>query len=136
VPGIVRALLMRDPIAREKLTLSFTTRLVSDLQPIAERWARLQAERPIRRATVLKQLLAGARFRAPAQLGVPALVVCGGKDVLTDPGCPRRLADHFGASLVVHPEAGHDLSVDAPDWLVEQVAAFASRLGSKAGAAA
>ena len=56
---------------------------------------------------------------------VPALVVASANDPLCDPECPRRLALRFGAPLVTHPRAGHDLSVDDPEWLAGQVRAWA-----------
>ena len=126
LPDILRALVSRDELERNRRILRATTRLVSreEVLPIARDWARIQAESPIARATVLRQLWAASRFRAPPALPIPALVVAAAEDPLCDPECPRRLALRFGAPLVVHPRAGHDLSLDDPAWLAAQVRAW------------
>jgi len=124
VPPVLRALAERDPARREERILKMTTRLRGELPAVAREWAGFHAERPMARANVLRQLLAAARFRAPDGLQMPALVVSGAHDPLTDPQCPQRLAQRFGARLAVHPQAGHDLATDDPVWLATQIANF------------
>ena len=124
LPEVMRALLERDPVARERRILSATTRMKNDLDSIAFAWARFQIDRPITRFAVLLQLLAAMRFRAPRSLAVPTLIIAGLRDPFTNPSCARRLAERFEARLETHPSAGHDLSTDDPDWLAERIAAF------------
>lgn len=123
VPGIAKALFDRDPVRRERRILSVTAKLIDDerAQATAETWATFQADRPVARTTVLRQLWAASRFRAPVSLTPPTLVLCAAEDPLTNPKCAKRLADHFGAPLLVHPTAGHDLPLDDPQWLTTQV---------------
>lgn len=120
-PRLVRAAFDPLPASRELRVLRMTTRLRGDLPALAERWAAYAAERPIGRQTLVRQLMAATRFRAPDRLSMPVLVLSGGHDPFTDPACPRRLAQHFGAPLEVNAEAGHDLSTDAPDWLAGRI---------------
>ena len=133
IPGIVRALVMRDPVRRERLVLSLVTRETPDLGRVAVEWAGYQRDRPVARAAVLRQLWAGSRFSAPPRLSMPTLVLAGGRDPLTDPACPRRLAAHLGAPLEVHPTGGHELALDAPRWLAERVAAWCASTPSPGG---
>jgi pimeloyl-ACP methyl ester carboxylesterase len=121
VPDALRALMERDPARREARILSFTTALVADRAAVAAEWARYP---PMGRANVLRQLHAARVFRAPARIEVPALVIAGGRDALADPSCSRLLASHLGAPFALHPDAGHELSLDAPDWLAERVGAW------------
>ncbi len=121
----VRALLETDPVVRERLVLATVTRLASGVPEIAARWARFQEDRPVARATVIRQLRAAAAYRAPASLPIPALVIAGEGDALVDPLCARLLAERLGAPLALHPEGGHELALDAPAWLADQVAAWA-----------
>ncbi|MDB4932823.1 MAG: hypothetical protein JWM10_5307 [Myxococcaceae bacterium] len=121
VPQIVAAARARDPVARERIVLGFTTRLAPDLDLVAREWSGYAAERPTPVATLVRQLVAATRFRAPARLGVPALVVTAARDPLAHPVCGERLAAHFGATLVQHPRAGHDLPLDDGPWLAERV---------------
>jgi pimeloyl-ACP methyl ester carboxylesterase len=135
VPQVLRALLSRDDVERSLRVLQITARLVADPEPLALEWARIQAESPIRRATALRQLLAATRFRAPHALGAPALVLAGAHDPLCDPDCPRRLSQRFGAPLITHPRAGHDLALDDPEWLAGQIHAWHSSLAAGSDAA-
>jgi len=124
LPDILRALMSRDEVQRNRRILSATARLLVDPEPLAKEWAQIQAESPIARTTVLRQLFAASRFRAPPALPIPALVVAAANDPLCDPECPRKIALRFSAPLVVHPRAGHDLSLDDPEWLAAQVRAW------------
>ncbi len=124
LPGVLRAFSAQDAERREALILGLTTRRVADVAAVARDWAALGASRPMRRANVVRQLRAAARFRAPARLAVPTLVLAGDGDRLVDPSCSRVLAAHLGAPSSFHPEAGHELALDAPDWLCDQIAAW------------
>jgi alpha-beta hydrolase superfamily lysophospholipase len=128
VPTVVRALFSRDPVRTERLILSMTTRRATGLDAVAAAWASYQADRPVTRATVLRQLWAASRFPAPARLTVPAVILAGAHDPLADPSCQRSLSKHFGVPLMVHPEAGHELALDAPDWFADCIATWLSGL--------
>ncbi len=121
LPGVVSALLERDREKRERKILGMTTRGSADLDRIAHEWSSYQVDRPTPRATALRQLLAATRFRAPARIDTNVLILSGGGDPFTDPSCPERLSAHYGAPLRRHPTGGHDLSIDAPEWIAEQV---------------
>jgi pimeloyl-ACP methyl ester carboxylesterase len=110
-----------DALRRERSILAMTTNLARDNDARALAWSRFHDDAPIGRGTVLRQLLAGMRFRAPARIASPVLVLSSAKDGFTSPECCRRLARHFGAEIRVHPEASHDLGTDAPEWIVEQL---------------
>ncbi len=129
LPTVVRAALPMDPVAREAAVVGLTTsrQLTRGARfRIAREHARWQAEAPFGRGALVGQLLAGARFRAPASLAVPALVLVGEADRFVHPSCGHALADRLGAQVASHPTAGHDLSLDAPGWLVSTVSEWAT----------
>ena len=78
-------------------------------------------------ANVGAQVLAASRWRAPRALEVPALFLVGKRDRLVHPDCSRRLARRYGAELVEHPDAGHDLTTDATDWVIGELLRFRRR---------
>ena len=121
VPQLVAAARSDDLARRERIVLGFTSRLAPDLDRVAETWAGYAKDRPLRVETLLRQIFAATRFRAPKSLGVRALVVAGARDPLAHPVCAERLAAHFHAPLAVHPGAGHDLPLDDGPWLAETV---------------
>jgi pimeloyl-ACP methyl ester carboxylesterase len=110
-----------DPLARERTILDVTTTTRRGDEALASTWAGYAREAPVRVPVALSQLAAASRFRAPERLPVPSLVLVGDGDRLVEPECSRRLARRWGSALEVHPDGGHDLSTDAPTWVVEQV---------------
>jgi pimeloyl-ACP methyl ester carboxylesterase len=85
-------------------------------------WAELAHSLPVRRSNALRQLLAAMRFTAPAPVTVPILVLAGAGDRLVDPRCSQELARRWRLPIALHPWAGHDLSLDDPQWFVAWVA--------------
>ncbi len=122
VPLALAAMSERDAVKRERRILAISSCLV-DAERVASKWGSFSPDRPMQRANVLRQLAAGRAFRAPESLAVRTLVVAGKGDRLTDVSCSRRLASRFDARLVIHPTAGHEVALDAPDWLGAQIAA-------------
>lgn len=104
-----------DPLERELDVLRATSVNRRGDEALARRWS-LYA-RP-RTESVLAQLWAASRFQLPRDLKPPSLIVAGGKDRLVDPACSERMAARLQAPLHIQPDAGHDLPLDAPDWLV------------------
>jgi len=120
----------RDIVAREKAILQLTSGLRGPrLENTAQKWAALDASRPISKQALLAQLWAASRFEAPAEIGPPLLVASGGTDRLVSPRCSARLAALLGAPLLLNRAAGHDLPLDDPEWLADQIAAWSREAG-------
>ena len=124
--ALVAAALTGDVEARERAVLRLTSahpgRRVDAL--LAD-WSRWQRERPVARASILRQLVAAARYRAPVSAPrVPVLVLASAADRLVDPVCSRRLAEAWRVELRIHPSAGHDLPLDDGAWIVAQIAGW------------
>ncbi|MBT9595745.1 MAG: alpha/beta hydrolase [Vitreoscilla sp.] len=110
------------PRAREQAILQLTSARPADHEALLDEWAAWRVEQPVSPSNAVRQLLAAARYRAPAQPpAVPMLVLASAGDRLVDPACSRRLAAAWGLPLDEHPHAGHDLPLDDPRWVVEQV---------------
>ncbi len=102
-------------------------RLTSTMQvrrhdEIVSDWTRFATDAPVSRANALRQLCAAARFKA-ARGGVkaPTLLLSGSQDRLVHPSCSTALARAWGVPCSVHPGAGHDLPLDDPGWVIDQV---------------
>jgi len=111
--------------ARERMLLGMT-RHQGDLERDADRYAAIAAATPPKRAHAAGQLRAALRMRCPARIDVPTLVLTSRGDRLVSWRCSERIAERLSLPLRVHegqgPEAaGHDLPLDAPDWVCAQV---------------
>jgi pimeloyl-ACP methyl ester carboxylesterase len=124
------ALFERDPAIREATILRLTSSKPDDAAALAATWADFARERPVSRGTVIRQLVAAARYRAPkGTLSVPLLVLAGEGDGLVSLRCSEALARRWGAPIAVHPSAGHDLTLDDGPWVAAQVKAWSERYG-------
>lgn len=115
----------RQPLQAERLIHALTSRRTALQDQVVPGWAQLRAERPVSRANALRQLAAAARYRADtAAPSVPVLLLGSSGDGLVHAGCTAAIASAWGCARASHPTAGHDLPLDAPDWVVRQVCAW------------
>jgi len=114
-PGLASA-------GREARILALTSNVRQGDRALAVAWGRYADEHPVSRRNAMRQLLAAARFRLPqSRPAVPMLVLASARDGLVSPSCSRALALRWGLPLHVHPEAGHDLPLDDPQWVIRQI---------------
>ncbi|HEX4872412.1 MAG TPA: alpha/beta hydrolase [Nevskiaceae bacterium] len=93
-----------------------------DREALLADWVRWHRACPVSRANGLRQLVAAARYRAaPHPPAVPLRLLVGAGDQLVSPRCSERLAAAWRLPLHRHPSAGHDLPLDAPDWVLRQL---------------
>lgn len=118
----------RPALARETAILRLTSNLPLS-QRVVDEWADIARVRPVTRGNALRQLIAAARFRAPARPAVPLLLLASSRDRLVAPACSRAMAAAWDAPLHEHPWAGHDLPLDDPEWLAERIGAWARERG-------
>ncbi len=123
---LLKCLLLAPPIKKERLILTLTSsKHLADADLLAS-WEAIERHHPTRNLEVLKQLLISSQYRGPQKITTPLLVLSSQKDQLVNPNCSARIAQKFGAAHFVHPESGHDLPLDAPEWVIEKISYFAS----------
>lgn len=118
---ITESLLTRDVLARERLIYELTSNLGS---LNARRLARLAAPfaetSPVSRRVVMAQLAAAARFQPP-DIDQPVLVLSSKADRMVSSSCSMDLATRLGALHLSHQSGGHDLPLDASDWVIASI---------------
>ncbi|WP_082493230.1 alpha/beta fold hydrolase [Acidovorax sp. Leaf160] len=88
-------------------------------------WVAIRSQRPVSRANALRQLVAAAVYRpSVAPPAVPVLLLASVGDRLVHWGCSAAIARAWDCALAVHPAAGHDLPLDAPQWVLSSVATW------------
>jgi pimeloyl-ACP methyl ester carboxylesterase len=119
---ILKGLLLRSSLEREELILELTSNLRSDRGELVRKWASYAEAQPVSRMNALRQIFAAATYRAPAaRPHEHVLLLQSLGDHLVDPVCTTRIAECWRWPLVTHPTAGHDLTLDDPDWVIAQV---------------
>lgn len=112
-------------LRQEQILLDLTSNLYfPQHQELAQRWASYAAIAPVSRLNILRQLRAAASFQAPPEAPkTDLLILCSQADQLVDPACSAALAHHWHCPLATHPQAGHDLTLDDPAWVIAQIKA-------------
>lgn len=118
--SLLPVLFSRSALGRESVVLRLTSNRPANAQLLDE-WGVIARSRPVRLGNFLRQLLAAARFRAAKRPPVPVLVVVSHGDRLASPRCSAALALAWQVPLRAHWDAGHDLPLDAPQWLLDRI---------------
>lgn len=94
-----------------------------DIRPeVRSLWLAIQRQRPALRTNALRQLWAASRFRPPrCRRDLPALILASRADRLVDWRCSDLLSRSMQWPLALHASAGHDLPLDASQWVVGQI---------------
>lgn len=120
-PALAGALLTVDAGRHERTILALTSNRPPAASLLAD-WTAWAEQNPVRPGNALRQLLAAARFVAPAAPpAVPLLVLGSNGDRLVDVRCSRALAWRWQTAYAEHPTAGHDLPLDDPAWVARQI---------------
>ncbi len=123
-----QVLLARTPHAAESAVLRLTSNRPQAHAAVVARWVAARAERPVAASNALRQLVAAARFRAPATRPADrVLLLASAQDGLVSSLCSQAIARAWDCPLALHPWAGHDLPLDDPAWVAGQVAQWSAR---------
>ena len=121
-PAILKQLARGGAENQERLILRLTSHHAEDTS-LLSRWVTYQREYPVTRANAIRQLWSAARFRAPDQRPhLPVLILTSAGDQLVDHQCSLNLARAWQTDYHVHPDAGHDLPLDAGPWVASAIA--------------
>lgn len=113
---------VRSAPEKESMLFSLTSNLDQAPAGLIDSWVAIRRSRPVATRNALRQLLAAARYCAPkAPPPAALLVLASAGDQLVDTRCSQTLARYWGCPIGTHPAAGHDLPLDDPSWVVQQV---------------
>ncbi|MDX2020892.1 MAG: alpha/beta hydrolase [Deltaproteobacteria bacterium] len=88
-------------------------------------WTDIAVRHPVSRTNLARQLLAASTFRPHlAPLPMATLVLAGQQDRIVDVRCAHKMGGALGATVHVHPTAGHDVPLDDPSWVAQQLMTF------------
>lgn len=124
---VLKAFLHRDHRKSEQAILSMSSNQFADDSALLDRWTQYRSEFPPSRASVVKQLIAAANYRVDKHKPVSnMLLIAAKKDRIVSYRCTQNMAYVWQCDLRLHEYGGHDLSVDAPEWLAHTISEWAS----------
>lgn len=123
--NLLKAFLTTDLTRSENQILSAVSNRYAKHDPKMEelllRQVSYRKERPVARATFIRQITSAANYHLPRNRPKSKTVfISSNGDRMVAPICSTRLAERFGAELISHPWAGHDIPIDDPDWLARE----------------
>ena len=108
--------------AREEMLLKINSNDTVNYCDNLDDWIDVQDRRPMTKANILRQTIAGMRYSAPKNKPQLPILVIGSKgDRLVREACITKVHHEFGGELVWHDTSGHGVPIDAPEWLVSTV---------------
>lgn len=121
--------LLKVPLLKGRKKEERILRLVSNNPEVfaatLDLWDKIQRERPVSLKNALRQLTAAAKFKiGDWKPTVPVFLLASTRDRMVSVECSRAIAKKWGLPLEEHPSAGHDLSVDDPQWIILKMRSF------------
>jgi pimeloyl-ACP methyl ester carboxylesterase len=117
-----------DVDSRELELLNILSNKKVNHNQIAQEWGQLSRERPIKFRNILQQLAAASQYKIEETVKVPTLLLVGLGDNLVNPKCSLDIQNQFNYPLAKHPWGGHDLTIDDPDWVINEIKSWHSTL--------
>ena len=118
----LRGMLTRDPEASERLILPIISAQGEFSEALIQQRADILRRHPVSRANRIRQTAAAAFYRGGKEApSVPTLILSSAGDRLCSPKCSETFSSRWGVPNYVHPTAGHDLTMDAEDWVLERL---------------
>ena len=87
-------------------------------------WTEIREQGITSTFNMIRQLLAAATFKLekPPQISPEkVLILASSKDHIVNHQASIDLQGFFNCPMLVHAQAGHDLPLDAPNWVIEQI---------------
>ncbi len=119
---ILRMMFSKDLLFREKNILRMTSQRAKQFPQLPQHWADLQKKRPVSLKNAISQIFAAATFQPPAEKPrTKILLLNSARDELVAPSCSEKIAKYWNVPLKTNPHAGHDITLDEPEWVLEQL---------------
>ena len=117
----IMGLVFQKPQQQEKMILTLTSNHHDKDTELLQSWCEWRRQYPVSMKSAYNQLLASATFKSPKKPEQPVLIIASKADRLVDYRCSAALHHAWKTAYQEHPTAGHDLSLDDPDWLAEKL---------------
>lgn len=121
---ILQSLAQDKPRTREQRILEMVSNLRTNDPKTLDALETIATARPMSVQNLVRQVFAASNFLAPESLRLPVLILASLKDNMVDVRCSKKLAEQLSAQIKFHPEAGHELSMDDPDWCMDRLLEF------------
>lgn len=123
--GIVSPDTFYDALARALLAPTSPDATVTTLKT---KWSEIDKAHGLMPGRVLLQLLAASKFRPGPRMQLvqaPTLVLKGNQDQFIDSRNSDWICQHIPGAILRECDGGHELGLDKPEWLADEIRRFA-----------
>jgi pimeloyl-ACP methyl ester carboxylesterase len=79
---------------------------------------------PVSRSNLLRQLSLATKIHFPEKAPVPTVILTSLGDRLVHHSCSEKIAKMWNLQPHIHGSAGHDISLDDSDWVIQKIEQF------------
>ncbi len=124
---LLPAVLKLNMEMRERRILQCVSNKKVDEEEV-NRWIKIQKNSPVTIKTFLSQLFLASTFSIKKiSFSIPTLVIYSSKDRLVSFQASENIANYLNAEKSIHKWAGHDIALDDPDWLLNEILNFSEK---------
>jgi pimeloyl-ACP methyl ester carboxylesterase len=120
-PRIIQGLMNGDSMTQEKIILEITSNKFSETKKYLPFFAEFSQQHKTSTLNFFKQLLLANNIKIHQHAKVPLKIICSKNDRLVHFSCSELIANALNGDLIIHPSAGHDLPLDEPEWLSQNL---------------
>lgn len=121
-PALLKLLSMKSVFQREKIIMHMIANSEERIQKLLPQMSAYSEKYPLRRGNFVRQIAAASTVEFPEAPPIPTVLLGSWGDKLVSPQCTQTLAKRWKIEARMHAWAGHDIPIDDPQWLIEQLA--------------
>jgi pimeloyl-[acyl-carrier protein] methyl ester esterase len=125
IKEILGAVTSKTLIEKERNVLRLTTAKCEITDELLNEFVQIKKSAPVRVLSSFNQIAAAFTFNIDKKFklskDIKVVILSGLKDKLVNPRCSEAIASKLKAHIFTHLEAGHDLSLDDPEWILEKI---------------
>ena len=106
----------------ERKILTLSTNIREYDSDLLDKWVNIRIQNPPDRRSTVHQIMAARSycFNGPKPIE-NILMLASKKDKIVNPVCTKNAAKAWNITPLIHDTAGHDLALDAPEWLAQEI---------------
>lgn len=120
-PQLIKNFVTTSPEKMEKFIMSTTSNFEEKWKAKFAEIVKFHEAHPVSAANFVRQLKMAGKTDFKKKPQAEVLILTATNDRLVHFTCSRDIASCWHADIEVHPTAGHDLPLDAPEWILETV---------------
>ena len=121
----IQILLKRSKKSREKAILELVSNFEENREAALKNWTDIQNKRPVSTKNAFRQLWAASKYKFEKPEVMPiTMLLASEQDRLASVTCSQSISQSLNLPLKIHPTAGHDLPLDAPNWVISEICNF------------